>query len=865
MEKKNHHKDNNTNHLKNNNGEKVGIINNNEIAGKDALKKKYNKRKSDKHSVFESKPIRKISTIEKQRKMESEDFINGLDLSFKKSHERKRTNSIKRKEEKKDKKGKEEKITDGIRPRKLTYYDKYNKPKESFYSTSKNPKINEILKRLKENGTLKLPDDTIYNVGKIEPQKIVKYNKTTKKEKNHRDEHKKVVAPKIKAVIEKIKTKSDQPSAVLSSKAKIRRIKKIKKHQKSYDSEKEEESSEESEEDSEEESEEESSSSSSSSSSSKEKNKKNKKNYNTNKGKTPGGGLYYKGFTSSLYGHPDQAKYKNKKSSINYRKFSFSYYTITEQEFRERMKKKRKFILMPRSEIQISLLSEVEKSKMKIVRNKANVLTIVKDKKINKSQAVSDTKKKKSVFEVEKQSNDKKNYKQFEIKGYDSKPKRMSLIDILKKRQINIISEDKLKNNTCIDKKNNKNKKAHKDSNASPQKIRKSEGKIGIKKNSKDVNYIEFSFQKKKNKKWDPERFEKNNEANITLKGSIKLTNKEESLPKNIIGKKKVTSNYLVKNKTDNNNKAPSLVKSSLRTDKNENTVSFKEEKNKNKKTYSNKLLPTSNKNDSNNDNNRVIKPPILSRYSSSEEEEEEEEVEKKEKKKEEKTEQKVEIRKLNKYDELLFRSSDDSKKVKFSENSKKNKNEKNKNDDDIRKRSNSSLKNRVESENIYTDRETNEMRKSFKKKLTLNQYTNSNNNNDDEESVSSHVQKVKSKKVKIKQFKTKNNEYENELPHLNKKSAGHSKPQLEKAKIKKMSSGRSLHHDNENIPYENSTFNNTHTHNYYTKDFNKPNPHRTNTTYSSGRRIGTERNDNNKSKSVENRKKIKNKSVLRH
>ena len=45
------------------------------------------------------------------------------------------------------------------------------------------------------------------------------------------------MAPKIKAVIEKIKTKSDQPSAVLSSKAKIRRIKMIKKHKKSYDSE----------------------------------------------------------------------------------------------------------------------------------------------------------------------------------------------------------------------------------------------------------------------------------------------------------------------------------------------------------------------------------------------------------------------------------------------------------------------------------------------------------------------------------------------------------------------------------------------------------------------------------------------------
>ena len=60
--------------------------------------------------------------------------------------------------------------------KKLTYMEKYkkmNKPKESFYSTSKNPKINEILRKLKEseeNGKVNVNNNT--SIGKIDSNKI---------------------------------------------------------------------------------------------------------------------------------------------------------------------------------------------------------------------------------------------------------------------------------------------------------------------------------------------------------------------------------------------------------------------------------------------------------------------------------------------------------------------------------------------------------------------------------------------------------------------------------------------------------------------------------------------------------------------
>ena len=215
------------------------------------------------------------------------------------------------------------------------------------------------MNKLKESGTLKLPDDTNSNVGKIDSNKIQKYNKLLAQEK-YRDQHKKVVQPKIKAVIEKIKNSSDQSSAIISSSnlpmkidpssnkqyfktetnldkesdnkdinkekeiEKGKKKKKKKRHRrKSYNSEEDSEESEESEEESEEE-EKERSSYEEERRRRKKKKKKNKKEKDkekqvkqnkfnnlviSNNELTVGGSQKYDGFSLTIERDPDQEKY----------------------------------------------------------------------------------------------------------------------------------------------------------------------------------------------------------------------------------------------------------------------------------------------------------------------------------------------------------------------------------------------------------------------------------------------------------------------------------------------------------------------------------------------------------------------------
>ena len=96
-------------------------------------------------------------------------------------------------------------------------YEKYPKrPKQSFYSTSKNPKINQILNTLRENGEIKLKDDTNKEVGKIDSDTIVKYNKFFS-ERYYLGNYKKEIDPKIKDTIDKINKSSEQSSAIISN------------------------------------------------------------------------------------------------------------------------------------------------------------------------------------------------------------------------------------------------------------------------------------------------------------------------------------------------------------------------------------------------------------------------------------------------------------------------------------------------------------------------------------------------------------------------------------------------------------------------------------------------------------------------
>ena len=1014
--------------------------------------KKSKKVQRDRFSVLVSDSIKRTKSIEKKKKESLEDLMKKLNKNKKKSPEKKRQRTVQIKEDS-NKKEKKEKSTDEPRkPRKPSYYDKYYKPKETFHSTSKNPKINEILNKLKESGTLKLPDDTNSNVGKIDSNKIQKYNKLLAQEK-YRDQHKKVVQPKIKAVIEKIKNSSDQSSAIISSSnlpmkidpssnkqyfktetnldkesdnkdinkekeiEKGKKKKKKKRHRrKSYNSEEDSEESEESEEESEEEEKE-----SSSYEEERRRRKKKKKKKEKDKEKqvkqnkfnnlvisnnelTVGGSQKYDGFSLTIERDPDQEKYKNKKSNINYQKFSFNYYEIGEKDFKSKnnKKSKKKVELIPQNEIEITLYNEIEIEKQrKFVKNKGHTITIIKDKKksnqpntknpkIKSLQYESDNSGRETDNDNDEKEHNKNNYRKYEIVGYNNKAKRMSIMDILKKRKISIVSEEPFKTSTFLDKikndkKNNKPKRVFNDAYIIPTMLERISERPEIKEYSKGVKYIVFKTSlaiKKRNKKnWHPEEFEESNEVNITLKGFLQLMREErerererENQKKKEIEpyrKNKVNSNYIVKNKIpvisksrdksrDNANKSSSLMKKNLKNKKGI-TVSFTLDKSvdqggqSNNKSTRDKILTGDLMNKSNTGNlnsrgynsssknqkpnnrkedndNRAIKPPVFSRYSSSEDEEEEEEEDDDEEKEEEKEDVQViqeqsKIKKPNKFDELLHAYGTnydyEIKKVKFTENNKSNGNEgKNRKKDDTRLRSNSRnnvMKNRVDSENIYTDKRTNEIRKSFKKKLTNNQYVNneddSNNNiykikirnnskgnlgknnddkniytdketneirktfkkklthneyaNNDDDIDPNNVNKVKGNKAKIRKFRSKN-ENENELPTMSKKNTAYQKQQGNKAKIKKLNNGRNLNPDYgyNNIVLQNSTYNQT-TYNYYTNDndANKPSS-RINTIYSGNKKKNDSTERINKSVKIatnRNKNKTKTKSSARH
>ena len=124
-------------------------------------------------------------------------------------------------------------------------------------------------------------------------------------------------------------------------------------------------------------------------------------------------------------------------------------------------------------------------------------------------------------------------------------------------------------------------------------------------------------------------------------------------------------------------------------------------------------------------------------------------------------------------------------------------------------------MKNTVNSKNIYTDKETDQIRRELKRKLTHNEYKNDDNDDYD----SKNFQKIKTNKAKIKKFKTKNEYDEGSKMSLSKKDTGNVRPSGNKAKIKKMKN-RNDTSDKQynNIVLQNSTYNQT-TYNYYTND----------------------------------------------
>ena len=160
--------------------------------------------------------------------------------------------------------------------------------------------------------------------------------------------------------------------------------------------------------------------------------------------------------------------------------------------------------------------------------------------------------------------------KKYEIVGYNKKPKRMSIIDILKKRNIDIISEKPFKTSTFLDKVKNAKKKKE----FNQPKLNLIEEQPELQETEEGVKFLIFSSsttskKKKKKDKWRPKEFELSKEANINLKGYRQLMSEErererlkemENSEKKTGNKKgiedkkrKVNSNHFTKSNKNNN------------------------------------------------------------------------------------------------------------------------------------------------------------------------------------------------------------------------------------------------------------------------------------------------------------------------
>ena len=365
----------------------------------------------------------------------------------------------------------------------------------------------------------------------------------------------------------------------------------------------------------------------------------------------------------------------------------------------------RKVELKTEKQTEFTLLNEKEKERIRnIIKNKGNSNIMVKIKNnfkiLNKPNV---TNKKKSMeysqnCKNEYQKVDNSNARKYEIVGYNKKAKRMSIIDILKKRKISIISEQPFKTSTFLDKiKNAKNKENKKIFNN--PKLEEIEENPEIIKDSNGIKYMIFSCSTVIRKSIiNPKDLVISNEVNVTIKGFIQLMNEEKErererekekelekaktnlkkADKNVIGeykKRKVNSNFIAKNKyllknmsnkakdksnaKENLNKSSGLIKKNNQKD-NKQAFNLDKSVQINKNAIKNRMLSggniykdrynksieannipnapnkkQKNKKYEDENDNRAIKPPILTKYSSSNEEEEEEEEKEKEEEKE--------------------------------------------------------------------------------------------------------------------------------------------------------------------------------------------------------------------------------------
>lgn len=687
--------------------------------------------------------------------------------------------------------------------KKLTYMEKYkkmNKPKESFYSTSKNPKINEILRKLKEseeNGKVNVNNNT--SIGKIDSNKINTFLGNKNKDSRYYENN--IYESKVKNYVDKLNQKimKERTASEGSGDKKTRKIKKEKKDLENINDDENQDIYSDNEYDG-----------IIYKKKSDDIQKQNEENYNN--------------FNSQ---RKDQEKYINKINNINYIKFGFGSYKINDMIYIGKKKSNIKDYF-PQNQTSFSILC-------KSLRKSSNLETNSKFK-INKSRRkwkkISD-----DLFETERNDN----VKMYNIVGYDNIKRRMTIYDILKKRKISIISEEPFITNK------NKISRSIKKDKKDKQKDKEVETRADepeIKEYNDMVKYMIYSTVTniKKNKQFNPKDFV------ISKIDSIELINKEKQ-----IKDKKSNLSMSIEKKNDieiigykkRNSNSISKLRNSLQKKENKNLSNFSSLTNKrdykidvinrvpiiteNKGNINNNLLINKytlpkrisiKKINKSTERTKVKSDLLFQSSSSSSDIEEEKKIEEK------KAEKEINknIKSINQFDELFHNYA-----TNYNTNNKPRKISKNILDENNEIKNNylnknNVLKNRTDSKNIYTDRETNESRALFKRRLkTSNKLVS-----EDLSTISKkEINKVKTDKAKIKKFKSKNNMAEVRQASTGKRkilNPNNKKYTDKNAKIRYFYKQRNINTDyinNSNIILQNTTVNHT-TYNYYLNEGDK-------------------------------------------
>ncbi len=747
-------------------------------------------------------------------------FVKNLAKSkkFKSMEKRRKKESVDEQEKKKQKKP--------------TYSEKFrrsSKPKVTFQSTSKNPKINEILKKLRESeasGNMTGKDNTI-NVGKIDSNKINKFLKFKDNRVNTDGLENNFNESKVKNYVEQLNKKIlfERTSSENSKKKKVAKIKKNLKEKEFKELDEE-----------------------NLLSSSEDEYKgirKSSKKYSDNSQQQS---LQEEHSNNFYIPKQDQEKYLNQKSNINYFKFTFNSYTIKDKSYKKR-RKSNPFEFMAKNQINFSILSQtpipISKQKRKSIA----------DPKRNKSIKIKVKSKKTSADLNETEGNDK--VKLYDIVGYDNKKRRMSIYDILKKRKISIISEDRFSGNRS---RNSRSiKLVDRDRFKNIETIEEKQEKPEIVQYNDMVKYIVYTSVAtiKKKEKFILKDLVMAKVADIALISVDKSSEiKDEERNGNnymiiekkndieIVGNRKKNSNSIKRNKNSLHNKEGKNVinNSSLNNKRNNKQetnlrISIKSD---NKAKMNNNLLINkqtlqSIKRENKSTERRHLKSFLLfDNHNSSDEEEEKVQEKEPEKEIDSKNEIKqiTNSKKLNQFDELFHSYATNYKKQNLPRKISKSMAE-----EETTNRTSISKKNNVirnmNRQSIFTDKETNESRALFKKKLLT-----SNKLLDDEMDLSKKkIYKIKTNKAKIKKFISKKNLTEKQPSSVGKRKNVNlnNKKYIEKnAKIRQFPKKRNINSDyinNSNIILQNTTVNHT-TYNYYLNEQDKSTTSKKNNSY---------------------------------